>query len=89
MKAALLSLLRHALTYGAGWLAAKGWLDTGTAHEAASALVVLFAAIWSAVERRAAVAEAAQTRATEAGNAAVERDRAAGGAEQRLRDGTF
>jgi hypothetical protein len=58
VRAAVLSLLRHVLTAAAGYAAAKGWLDEAGAHEAAGAVAVLAAAVWSALERRRDAARA-------------------------------
>jgi hypothetical protein len=48
---ALLPLIRHALTVGAGFLIAKGTVDEGTANEAVGALMTLIAVVWSYVEK--------------------------------------
>jgi hypothetical protein len=51
MFLALTSILRHALTAGAGYLVARGYLPEPVANELVVALTVLGAAAWSQAEK--------------------------------------
>jgi len=46
-KARILGLLRHALTFGGGYLVASGKLDESTVTEITAALVTIIGAVWS------------------------------------------
>jgi hypothetical protein len=52
MKATLFPLIRHALTFVAGYLVTKGVVDEGTTNEAVGAIMTLIAVVWSYVEKR-------------------------------------
>lgn len=46
-KLAILGLLRHILTFGGGFLVAKGVLDDGTLQEVIGGVVTIVGALWS------------------------------------------
>lgn len=50
MKNTVLSLLRHALTFGGGYLAAKGLLSEDTLSALVPALITAVGAVWGAVD---------------------------------------
>ncbi len=47
-----LGLLRHLLTFGGGFIVARGYLDELTWVEVSGALVTLVGAIWSVIQKR-------------------------------------
>lgn len=40
-------LIRHILTFGGGYLVAKGWVDEKTMLEVVGAAITIFGAVWS------------------------------------------
>lgn len=48
----VLSLIRHILTFGAGYLVANKMLDDATSQQLIAAAMVLIPVIWSAIARR-------------------------------------
>jgi len=50
MKNTILSLIRHGLTFGGGFLAAKGLLSDATLSALIPAVVTAVGAIWGAVD---------------------------------------
>ncbi len=50
MKNTILSILRHALTFGGGLLVTKGLISDGTANEVAGAISTAIGLIWGAVD---------------------------------------
>lgn len=50
----ILGFIRHALTFGAGFLVAKGYIDDASAQEGVGAVVALIGVIWSALSKSAA-----------------------------------
>jgi hypothetical protein len=51
LKATLLGILRHVLTFGGGWLVAEGYATAGTADEVVGTVITLAGLIWSTVEK--------------------------------------
>jgi hypothetical protein len=51
MKDAILGLVRHLLTFGGGYVVAKGWLDDATANAVVGALITVFGAGWSVFDK--------------------------------------
>ncbi len=43
----ILGVVRHILTFGGGFLVAKGWIDTDTLTQAVAALATLVGLVWS------------------------------------------
>lgn len=50
MKNTVLSLIRHALTFGGGFLAAKGLLSEDTINTVIPAVVTAIGALWGAFD---------------------------------------
>ena len=73
----VLSLLRQVLTFGSGFIVAKGWVDNETAVGIVGALVVLISSGWSIVAHAGATKAQALDVATGTGSgkdvAAVEK----------------
>lgn len=46
-KEAILGIVRHALTFGGGFVIAKGWADAAVIEQAVAALVTLAGIGWS------------------------------------------
>lgn len=44
----MLGLVRHLLTFGGGYLVAKGWLDEGQMAEVIGGVITIVGAVWSA-----------------------------------------
>ena len=51
-KDQLLGLVRHLLTFGGGYIVAKGWLTEPILAEATGALMTLIGVVWSALEKK-------------------------------------
>ena len=51
MKAAVIALLRHLLTFIGGTLVAKGLLDTETLQEIIGALITLLSVGWMTIDK--------------------------------------
>lgn len=58
MKDTILSLLRHALTFGGGYLVAKGLLNDTTLGTLIPAVVTAVGAVWGAVDEYLAAKKA-------------------------------
>lgn len=58
MKDTILSLLRHALTFGGGFLLAKGLLSDATLNAVIPAIVTAVGACWGAVDEYLAAKKA-------------------------------
>jgi hypothetical protein len=43
----ILGFIRHVLTFGGGWLVAKGWLDEGTMNELVGAVMTVLGVVMS------------------------------------------
>jgi hypothetical protein len=52
MKNLILPLLRHALTFAGGLLAAKGYLDESSVAEIVGATISLVSVLWMAFEKK-------------------------------------
>lgn len=50
MKDSILSIIRHALTFGGGVLVAKGWIAEHTLPEIIGALASLIGVVWGAAD---------------------------------------
>ena len=48
----VLGIVRHVLTFGSGYVIAKGWVDESVAAEAVAALVGLAGVVWSYVAKK-------------------------------------
>lgn len=46
-------LARHALTFGGGYVVAKGWLDEATMNEVVGAVMTIVGAGWSLHQKKA------------------------------------
>lgn len=53
-KDMILGLVRHVLTFGGGFVVAKGWIDAAGANEAVGAIAALIGVLWSAYDKRTA-----------------------------------
>lgn len=51
-KEQVLGIVRHVLTFGSGFVIAKGWVDESVAGEAITALVGLTGVLWSFFSKR-------------------------------------
>lgn len=51
-KEITLGLVRHLLTFGGGYIAAKGIIDQGSLNEAIGAVMTLAGLAWSAVDKK-------------------------------------
>lgn len=49
MKSKVLGIVRHALTFGGGFIVAKGWLTEAMVPEVVGAVITLVGAVWSAM----------------------------------------
>jgi len=58
MKTTILPIIRHFLTFGAGYLVSKGLVDSGSAEELIGAILSITAVGWSIAEKRKASASA-------------------------------
>jgi hypothetical protein len=47
----ILGIIRHVLTFGGGYLVAKGYLDEASATEIVGALTTLIGVVWSGVAK--------------------------------------
>jgi hypothetical protein len=45
-------LLRHLLTFGGGYVVAKGWFDEATMNSVVAALITIVGAGWSVIAKR-------------------------------------
>jgi len=50
MKDTILSIIRHALTFGGGFIASKGILSEDTTQSVVAGLVTFIGLIWGAVD---------------------------------------
>jgi hypothetical protein len=50
----ILGVIRHILTFGGGFVVAKGWADEATITAAVGAAVTLIGAVWSVLSKRQA-----------------------------------
>ena len=57
MKAAVIALLRHLLTFIGGALVAKGFIDTESLQEIIGAIISILSVTWMAVSKYKAPAE--------------------------------
>ncbi len=48
----VLGLVRHVLTFGAGYLVANNFIDDAAAQQAIAGLMALVAVVWSTIEKR-------------------------------------
>jgi hypothetical protein len=48
----ILGVVRHILTFGGGFLVAKGWLDADTLTQAVAALASLVGVVWSVIAKK-------------------------------------
>jgi hypothetical protein len=48
-KNKILGIVRHALTFGGGWVVAQGWVDEGNITEVIGAAMTIIGAVWSYV----------------------------------------
>lgn len=53
-REAVLGIVRHILTFGGGYIAAKGIADQALVNEAIAALVTLIGVAWSVANKKAA-----------------------------------
>jgi len=51
---AVMGVIRHILTFGGGFLVAKGWLDAETLTQAVAAAVTLIGLAWSIIAKKKA-----------------------------------
>lgn len=49
MKAKILGIVRHALTFGGGVVVAKGWIPESVLPEVVGALMTIIGTVWSVV----------------------------------------
>lgn len=55
-KEMILGFVRHILTFGGGYIAAKGVVDQAVANEAIGALMTLIGVAWSMADKKKAAA---------------------------------
>lgn len=60
MKNTVLSLIRHALTFGGGFIVAKGYLSDDTVTQLAAAFPTFVGLVWGAVDEYLAERKAKQ-----------------------------
>lgn len=53
-KQSILGIVRHVLTFGGGYIAAKGLIDQSMANEAVGAIVTLITISWSVMDKKKA-----------------------------------
>lgn len=46
-KEKVMGVVRHVLTFGGGYIVARGWLDEGTVAELVGATVTIVGVVWS------------------------------------------
>jgi hypothetical protein len=51
LRDSVLSFVRHLLTFGGGFVVAKGWVDTGTLELAVGAVVTLAGIAWGIFDK--------------------------------------
>jgi hypothetical protein len=49
---AILGVIRHVLTFGGGFLVAKGWLDADTLTQGVAAAATLIGLVWSVIAKK-------------------------------------
>jgi hypothetical protein len=47
----ILGIIRHLLTFGGGWLVAKGYIDEASATEIVGAVTTLVGVVWSGLSK--------------------------------------
>lgn len=47
----ILGLVRHALTFGGGYLVAKGYLDDASVNELVGAITAIVGIVWSGISK--------------------------------------
>lgn len=52
----ILSIVRQVLTFGGGFVVAKGWIDSTTLTEAVGAVVALVSVSWSVIHHQSSPA---------------------------------
>ena len=50
----VLGLVRHLLTFGGGFVVAKGWLDEGSVTEVVGAAITIIGSVWSVFQKKEA-----------------------------------
>lgn len=63
MKTTILPIIRHFLTFGAGYLVSKGLVDSGSAEELIGAILSITAVGWSIAEKRSKAGASAPEKA--------------------------
>ncbi len=53
-KEMVAGLIRHLLTFGGGWMVAKGFFDEATMNEVVGAVITILGAAWSVYQKRQA-----------------------------------
>lgn len=48
----ILGIVRHVLTFGGGYVVAKGWLTQPGLNEAIGALMTIAGIVWSVIEKK-------------------------------------
>tara|TARA_B110000014_G_C19834369_1_gene432675 strand:+ start:219 stop:377 length:159 start_codon:yes stop_codon:yes gene_type:complete len=51
MKTKILGILRHVLTFGGGYIAAKGWLPEEAMPEVIGAVMTVIGTVWSVKDK--------------------------------------
>lgn len=51
-KVAVLGIIRHILTFGGGWIVARGLLDEATWVELSGAIITVIGVVWSVMEKK-------------------------------------
>jgi hypothetical protein len=51
-KETILGVIRHILTFGGGYMVAKGWLDDALMNNMAAAIITLVGAAWSVYDKK-------------------------------------
>ena len=51
-KETILGVIRHILTFGGGYMVAKGWLDDALMNNMAAAIITLAGAAWSVWDKK-------------------------------------
>lgn len=52
-RESILSIVRHILTFGGGFVVAKGWIDSVTLQSGIGAVVTIVGVVWGVADKKA------------------------------------
>lgn len=52
-RESILSIVRHILTFGGGFVVAKGWIDSVTLQSAIGAVITIVGVVWGIADKKA------------------------------------